>query len=49
MEVTKIANKIWMAKTSQQVIFNISQLPPGSYFLRLKGNNLETGKIILQK
>jgi len=44
-----VSNKMCFANQTQQVIFNISQLSAGTYFLRLKGEGIETGEIIVQQ
>jgi len=44
-----VSNKMCLAKQTQQVVFNISQLSAGTYFLRLKGKDIETGKVIVQQ
>jgi hypothetical protein len=44
-----VSNKMCLAKQTQQVVFNISKLSAGTYFLRLKGKEIETGKVIVQQ
>ena len=44
-----VSNKMCFGKQTQQFIFNISQLSAGTYFLRLKGQDIDTGKVIVQQ
>jgi len=44
-----ISNELYLANDAQQITFDISKLPAGSYFLRLKGEELDTGKVIIKK
>ena len=43
-----VGNDLYIAKQVQQINFDISKLAAGSYYLRLKGEHLEAGKVIIK-
>ncbi|MDC0231382.1 alkaline phosphatase D family protein [Aureispira] len=44
-----ISDQLFFGKESQQITFDVNQLPAGTYFLRLQGQSMTSGKVFVKK